>query len=287
VELRCNGGVVGEGVSIAWTAVNLLEAGSVTIRKDDSLKLTAHPPGASEGTVSISIFGGASYETTVGEPVVHQFSTPGQYTVCGTYAGAQTRCIVVTVIGGGFPSVSPAVLLAARRTWTCPDLPAEAVLESDSTVQLSRFSTGVYVTMRNVSAEHYVVARLPAGAGGAPGAVLDSAKLNGFWVRGGADALSFVVERHATYEVWENVLLAKNLPPDVNLHINIFISGVTFIEGGTFRIINSSHFNSVGEYRFRLIHPNSVNASTCHTVTMYQNGYIGEAYYGSYLPVEE
>jgi len=46
--------------------------------------------------------------------------------------------------------------------------------------------------------------------------------------------------------------------------------------------------NAAGEYRFRMIHPNSIGASACHTIKMYQNGvYLGEAYYSGALMPEE
>ena len=288
VAVSFNDGALVRQTNITWTALNVLESGNLTIRKDDSLMLTAYPSGATNGTVTIAIEGSTTCETTVDQPVVHQFTDAGEYTVTGTYAGTQYRSIVVTVIGASFPASPPAAELGVKRTWICPDMPADAVLESDSTVDLQRLSTGVKITMHNVSADHYMVARLPDNADGTPGVICDSAKLGGFWVHDGADSRTFIVEQHATYDVWETVLVMKNLPSDVTIEIQVFIAGVSFVEGGSYRAITSANFNSLGEYRFRLIHPHSVSAATCHTIKMYQGGtYLGQAYYGSYLPAEE
>jgi len=44
----------------------------------------------------------------------------------------------------------------------------------------------------------------------------------------------------------------------------------------------------LGEYYFRMYHPNSVSASACHYIKAYQNGvYLGEAYYGGVLSPDE
>ena len=50
------------------------------------------------------------------------------------------------------------------------------------------------------------------------------------------------------------------------------------------RWITSSDLNELGEYYFRMYHPNSVRASTCHYIKAYQDGvHLGEAYYGGVL----
>jgi len=98
----------------------------------------------------------------------------------------------------------------------------------------------------------------------------------------------WVVADYGDSKLWENVLLAKHLPADVDVQINIFVAGVTFEDMTTERWITAADLDAAGEYRFRMIHPNSVGVSVCHTIIMFQGGVnLGEAYYSGVLMPEE
>ena len=97
-----------------------------------------------------------------------------------------------------------------------------------------------------------------------------------------------VVENYGDSQLWENTLLTKNLPADVAIRIFIFVDGVTFQDMTTERWVTASDLDGAGAYRFRMIHPNSVEVSTCHTIIMYQGGVnLGEAYYSGVLMPED
>ncbi len=54
------------------------------------------------------------------------------------------------------------------------------------------------------------------------------------------------------------------------------------------RWLSVNDLDDMGTYKFRLLHPNSVYTSTCHTIKMYQGGvFIGETYYGGILMPQE
>jgi len=91
------------------------------------------------------------------------------------------------------------------------------------------------------------------------------------------------IERYPDSAVWENRMVTKLVPDTVDIVIHIFIGGVMFTDGTIERWLRSSDLDELGEYSFRMIHPNSVRASACHTIFIYQDGvFVGESYYGGH-----
>lgn len=75
-----SGRVVSTG-SIRWVQTNTLKTASITVRKGDSLLLTALQDGVSTGSVSLAVQGVATpFVTTVGQPVAYAFNTGGTFT---------------------------------------------------------------------------------------------------------------------------------------------------------------------------------------------------------------
>jgi len=106
-------------------------------------------------------------------------------------------------------------------------------------------------------------------------------QLNPFWVQNATDGYFWTVERYEDSELWEVESIVKNLPDTVDLEIKVFIAGVTLDDYTLERWVTNVDYDEIGEYRFRLFHPNSVQTSVCHTFKVYQNGqFIGEAFHG-------
>ena len=119
------------------------------------------------------------------------------------------------------------------------------------------------------------------------GPILASTKLNGFWVQSAVDSHMWIVANNGDSQTWEDQLITKNVPQDVDICISITVSGVTFDDMTLERTITSNYLNALGEYDFMMIHPKSLGTSTCHTIKTYENGvYLGEAYYSGTLPQE-
>ncbi len=107
-------------------------------------------------------------------------------------------------------------------------------------------------------------------------------------MQGAVDTYVWVVERNPDSEVWENTMVTKRVPASVSIQISIFVGGVTFDDMALSRWVTVNDLDELGNYKFRLLHPNSIQTSTCHTIRMYQGGvYVGEAYYGGILMPQE
>jgi hypothetical protein len=278
IAVSYQSGAITREATVTWVPLNVLAAGNVRLRKGDALMLTACPAGATNGTVTLDV-GASHYVTTASEPVIHVFQAPGVYNVTGAYEAGEAKTIAVTVLGAAFPAESPACMLGRARPWDCPDVPPEAAVEADETVALTRNGQTLGITMSKVNRDHHLVARL-----GQDGPVLAAAKLNGFWIQAAVDSYLWVVEQNEDSAVWQQEVVAKAVPADVDIELSIFVAGVTFDDMTIERWITSADLNELGEYDFLMIRPNSVEIPTCHTIIAYQDGVcLGEAYYGGVL----
>ena len=286
IDVIFQDGALTRNASVTWMARNVLAGGSLTVRKGDALMLTAIRSGAVSGAVTIDVVGQASYASVLGgAAITHTFATAGTYTINGTHNDGQisSGSMTVVVIGGGFPAEPPACMIGKNRGWSCPNLPGGVTLEVDETMTASRNGATVYLQATKTNRDHYLVTRLYAG-----GPILDSTLVNTFWVQAAVDSYMWVVERYEDSQLWENQMVTRNLPDGVEVQIRIFIGGVTFDDMTIERWVTNVDMDAIGEYRFRMIHPNSIGASTCHYIRMYQDGvYLGEAYYsGRFMPDE-
>jgi hypothetical protein len=283
VAVSYQAGVVVRSNQVTWSALNLLTASNLTIRRNDSLKLTAFPDGATNGAVEVIVEGVTNVLTTVESPVICGFPQGGTYVVKGIYDGLLTNQITVTVVAGSFPSEAPACLIGATRNWSCTNMTVGAVLESDASVEIGWSNRVASLRMNAVIEDHYMVARAYTN-----GPILASSRLDGFWVQGAVDSYVWVVERYPDSQVLENTMVTKRVPASVSIQINIFVAGVTFDDMALSRWVTVNDLDELGSYKFRLLRPNSAQTSTCHTIRMYQGGvFIGEAYYGGILMPQE
>lgn len=281
-----NGAVIRQ-IKTQWVAYNLFEHDTekIVIRVGDSLKLALHLENGSADTFSIRV-DAAAICNGVALPVVHQFNEAGSYTLSGSYdsSPAETASVTVLVVGGGFPTVSPACMVGRGRSWECPDLPTKAVLESAPEVAVDRNLWSLNIRATKTLGEHHIVARLYDD-----GPILDSVELDTFWITAGLDGYAQIIEVFDDMEVWQQKLTAKQLPATVEIELKVLGGGILFADDyATERIVQSDAFTDQEEYAYRLIHPNSVDHSTCHTVRLYQDGtLLGPAYSsGVFLPTE-
>ena len=120
------------------------------------------------------------------------------------------------------------------------------------------------------------------------GPIIDSRKLEGFWIQAAVDNALWVVERYPDSELWQNTMITRKVPGSVRIEISVFIAGAMLDDATLQRWVLPSDLDPLGQYTFRLIHPNSLVHSACHTIKAYQdNVLLGEAYYsGILMPVE-
>ena len=146
-----------------------------------------------------------------------------------------------------------------------------------------RNGENISVTPTEINKDHHLVIRAYED-----GPIVKTLAIELFWVQAAVDNRFWVVECHEDYELWENTIVTKNVPSSINLKVRMVIAGATLDDGTLERWVELSELDELGEYVFRLIHPNSLDHSTCHAIEVYQGEtHLGQAAYGGRLTDQE
>lgn len=262
--------------TVSWLPYNVLEPGApeLMLREGDALLLTAVPSGVTGGVVHIQVVGVTNYEAEVASPVEHRFTQAGIFTLQGAWTdGAEvvTGTVTVKVVGGGFGS-NPACWVNHGRSWACPGLPGEAVVEFDPAIQYAAASNPAFGRAYSLNlgapVTRSILARL-----GPDGPVMARAEASGFDMLSSGQLCLRVVEEAASGDrlVEVGVLLWPR-QPDVNVTIRIFAGGITFDDGSVQKILEPGAFDESGFARVYMIWPAGARTSVCHTYTLWQGG---------------
>lgn len=275
-----NGAVV-QTRQVQWQLINLLTGpGNMTIRKGDSLWLTALPDGAANGNLEIS------YDTNVfsgkaAKGMACKFTNPGAFTVKATYnassGAAQSGSFTVNVVQQKLPNEKPAAWTWNARNLNLPSLAPESVLQFDSRLTCSVAGTivsgGIKLTLgTDDNEERTILARL-----GADGPVLDSTRVSGFDLWSGSQAYLKIIQVYPDgSQLVEMMMISSPMEPNVTFVLEPIVSGVIFDDGTTVKALTASDFDALGQCTVRFIRPASVHTSVCHQIKAYQgNNQIG------------
>jgi hypothetical protein len=281
VTVSSESGGLTETKSIRWIPKNILSGGNLTIRKGDSLLLTAYPSGGavppSSGSCAITV-GSTQYSTSPAEPVAHSFSAAGTYLVSASFSdGSETASgsITVTVLGYSF-STAPQCWVGRARNWDVPNLPSEVVLQVDSRIALTELApTGNSEQRMQLQIDQneprYAVARI-----GANGPVLAAARADGFKLFAGPDTYNYTVEVYPDESrLIETMVISSPVSPTINVKVSIIVGGVTFDDGTTVKYLT---FDELGQSTVRFLMPASAETANCHRIEAYQNSVLVGGY---------
>ena len=191
-----NGGLQ-ETRQVQWQATDLLQADNLTIREGDALLFSV---GQNPAPASVTVAGVTNYTLGAAQSVACSFPMAGTYTVTGTGTapdGTQTnRSITVTVVKLSLGD-APAAWMQKSRVWTCPTLPAGAVLDPDPRLELisltNNSATGPSYGLKIDAQEpRYLLARL-----GTAGPVLANLRVDGFRLFAVSETYVETVQRFA------------------------------------------------------------------------------------------
>jgi hypothetical protein len=289
LALSFENGANTSAVSVTWSPLDLV-TGVTTLnaRLGDTLRLGVSQAGSAVLTaVNVSGTVISSAAIAQGVPLDVPLSVAGAWTFTTVWTPVSgspvTRTLTVNVYGGSLPAAVPACQLGRARSWAVPGLTPGVKLEAAAGLAVSLSGTNAALNVSSTYMDHYVLLR--AGTGGP---ILDSRRVAPFWVQTMVDSYINIVEVRPTSQVWQGRLVTFGVPEDTDIEIRIFVGGVTFDDLSIVRLVSGSSLNQAAEYFYRLIHPNSVSASTCHTIKSYQYGILlGDAYSGSFgLPAD-
>lgn len=274
---------------VTWQAINLLaETNSLTLRKGDSLLLTAHPAGATNGEVELTD-GTTSITTDASAPVPWQFNQAGTFTITASYAPTgQQGSLQVTVVEATFDS-SPLAAVYHSRFWSCTNLPTGVVLDVDPRLKVTSMSGQQraaqqqllelppvvanerdYLVYTRSTEPQYILARL-----GTNGPVLANVAVRGFrWNIAPDTYLRALRTNPDGSQLIETAFVAGPTYPSLSVYVQIISTGVVFEDGTVTKTLTAQDFDETGTARVRFIRPASARGSTCHTTHIYDNGVL-------------
>jgi hypothetical protein len=262
---------------ITWAATNILGQSPITIRKGDSLRVTAYDPsGSPTGTFTLGGSAGApstppeAQNST--EPIALTFDNPGTHTFTATWSppdGApQTGTLTVHVATADFGSTF--VLQTYNRLpWTVPgvqgmDIEADSALFWRETTASGATSRSFLVNAYNAD-NFRVAARIPA-----TGRIIAVGDVSAFSLaRAGATADAQTVEtRPDGSKVIRFTIVAENLPSNAEIRIHMNYQGTIFPNGSRDLTLRPSDFSSNGIANV-LVETSSDPPQLCHSMRAY------------------
>jgi hypothetical protein len=278
LTVRAENGGITEARDIRWLPKNIIDGGDITVRKGDSLLLTAHPTGSgapASGTSTITV-GSTQSSTAPANPIPHLFSTVGTYTVSGSFSDGGTfisGAITVKVVEHSF-TTNPLCWVGRPRPWDVTNLPSGVSLEADRRLQLTEVvpvtsSRRVQLQIDQNEPRH-IVSRIDGSR-----LILSSTSAQGFRLFGAADTYNNVVERYSDgSRLVEVGLVLSPIVPNATLHVSMLAGGITFDDGTIVRDVSANDFDILGESKLRFLMPASAETANCHTISVTDDGVV-------------
>jgi hypothetical protein len=269
-----NGALTQTG-TVQWVARNIVNSGTINIRKGDNLLLTAAPVGATNGAVQLTVLSGqqtvGQYSTSASVPVVVPFPVAGTYAVSGVFTSitqSVSGTLIVNVVDQSF-TTDPAVWVAKTRSWAVPG--TNVVLDADPRLMMVPVgaptnSTQNFNLMIDQNEPRYVASRVGVG-----GAILNSARADGFQLYVSSETYVNVLQTYPDgSKLVETMEVLSPVLPDITVQILVLVGGVTFEDGTTFKELTAADFDALGQYRLRFLMPAGVQTADCHRIQVMQ-----------------
>ena len=272
LEIKYQGGLKTENLTITWDETNVLDGGEMIIRKGDSLLLNIISGNEDSGIDSASVtVEGEVFSVDPDTPKEHQFNTAGTFTITGTQAASNgvisNGTIDIKVVEA--PETEDIQQWRFReRTLTWPELDESLVLDANG-ISFNKNENGTYTINRGESLEDInILTRI-----GENGPIISRTLVKPFWLYELVEGFAFGTQLESgIYRVPDTVFLSPFAPDDIEVRIEVFVSGVTFEDGSTLKILKKSDFSVLGTYQMVLLKDEDRLGSTCHRIKVYQNG---------------
>ncbi len=306
LSLTHNGSTSEQALTVDWEETNLMATptNQVTIRINDALLFNVLPDTGKkneQGSMIVTIDGPTGITNLVSltdQPIPYIFEEAGIYTVSGfasksravhfneedpvnaygfrngiaangVYNNGNTstsEVFTVNVVDYRF-SGHPSCMKDSERSWDCPDIVEETVIEKDSILQMTRNPLdggGTRFELRSSTpVEQCIIARLGDG-----GPITDHALVNTITEYSG-EYYRIVEEFDDGSNLIEMTLSFANIPDDFRIRLEIFAGGITFLDGTVEKEFTADDFDEQGTLKVLMVQ-SSGKRTNCHRVKIFQ-----------------
>ncbi|MEN9358704.1 MAG: hypothetical protein RL095_239 [Verrucomicrobiota bacterium] len=258
---------------VTWAETNVLDGGEMVIRQGDSLRLNAWLIDDERATGTVSI-GAQTQPAGIDLAIAHKFDIPGNVTVSSSMTDSNGQVHNGSLLVKVIPrcdAANPLDLWINRpRTFTWSNLPSGVLVEGFGTASFSmgNLENSFIVSRDEHSEEMSLIARLGPG-----GPIIGTVPLSAFWLRE-------IVEGYPTktsllpsgnYRVEDRVFLSRKAPADLRIKAEVFIAGVTTVDGGTDHWFTPADFTQFGFANLILYKVPERLGAACHRMKVYQD----------------
>lgn len=264
-------------LKIEWVETNLCDENSISIRKGDSLLLNILKATTQDLGAYAALKINEDYHIVgPGNPLEYKFNEAGEVEIKGYYIfnGVEENFyLTVNVVEA--PEQGPFHLWRFKeRSFTWDNLPSECVLDGKGMALFKNNQDGTYQLRRDGYHDDFgIVARL-----GENGPVISSIKTPSFYIYELVEGYTFKGEVYpdGSWRIQDTVFINHNFPEDVDIQMQVFVSGVTTLDGNTVQWLKKSDFDELGQYEFNLIKAADRLGAACHRIkAWYKGSYIG------------
>ena len=260
---------------VTWEATDIIAQGSITIRKNDSLRLTASLPADYVGNCTITVEN-KNIELSKGEAVVYKFENAGDIPVTVSWTpeiGApETHTMIVKVRSAEFNG-NPICYVNTKREWSNPGIGSDIVIEADRNIEVTdygiRNSARLFALEGNALGSGYITARLYEG-----GPIMATSTMRVI------DATTHVNDGYHQILVdfgdgtalYDGYVVVDQVEEGMQIFISLWGSNTLFEDGTREKWFDASQFDSNGELHYSVL--GGSNFTTCQSIYLYQNGVL-------------
>ncbi|MEO0511220.1 MAG: hypothetical protein AAF065_15325, partial [Verrucomicrobiota bacterium] len=271
VELQFENNAFSEFTDLRWVATDVLTTGSMTIRKGDSLLLTAIDAGdPADQAIAITVDGDGPIAGTENTPVEYLFDTAGVYTIAAS-VGSLTGILTVEVMEADLGDDLD-LLVNVSQAYMPERLSAQAVVSVDRAVAIAETTQSSaprsFELITTASEPVFLAARIDEN-----GPVLGHIELKPYRLANNnetrVEATEYYDDGAALVEV---DFVLTDIPDDIEVLVRIFIAGIVFEDGSIEKVLTAGDFDEVGRATLKFIMPFEARSAVCHRIYIYQGG---------------
>ena len=260
---------------VTWETTDVITQEVITIRKDDSLRLTANLPADYNGTYKITVEE-QEFELNKGESMTYKFENAGNIPVTVSWTPAvgapESHSTLVQVRSATFNG-DPICYVDTKREWSNPGIGEDIFVEADRNINVvdygMRGSERVFSLESETLGLGYVTARIYEG-----GPIITSATMRVI------DATTHVNDGYHQIisdfgdgtALYDGYVVVDQVVDGMQIYVTLWGSNTLFEDGTREKWFDASQFNANGELHYNVLAGS--NFTTCQSIYLYQNGVL-------------
>jgi hypothetical protein len=258
--------------NIVWKPFNIADEEAISIRHGDTLLLTCLNDDVTQGEGIVTVVGYTSQTVVAGAPWPCRFEQEGSFQLTAhTPDGVLMGGATVVVVAAAFDA-APYAWVEKSRPWMCSQWSTGAVLEAGSDIEVvASEATGGNGREITFSAERRGLLSCVVRAGEG-GPIIDRSDIHAFELFSSLETHVHAIEEFEDgSQLIETVVLLTSIPPEIEVELDVFVSGVLFEDGTIHKVLTAEDFNELGEATVRFLRAPGVLSSVCHTLKAYED----------------